>query len=66
MPPLLSSSRPFAAARGTTPRALTTTDRTTLVRTLKDQGFLELKGAVRTLTGLLGVSRATVYNNLHR
>ncbi|UNZ21490.1 hypothetical protein HC362_03205 [Streptomyces sp. 891-h] len=45
---------------------MTTTDRTTLVRTLKDQGFLELKGAVRTLTGLLGVSRATVYNNLHR
>ncbi|UNZ22010.1 PAS domain-containing protein [Streptomyces sp. 891-h] len=56
----------FAAARGTTPRALTTTDRTTLVRTLKDQGFLELKGAVRTLTGLLGVSRATVYNDLRR
>ncbi|MGI5352456.1 helix-turn-helix transcriptional regulator [Streptomyces sp. CA-250714] len=56
----------FAAARGTTPRALTTTDRTTLIRTLKDQGFLELKGAVPTLTGLLGVSRATIYNTLRR
>lgn len=56
----------FAAARGTTPRALATTDRATLVHTLKDQGFLELKGAVQTLTGLLGVSRATVYNDLRR
>ncbi|MBE9498904.1 DNA-binding protein [Streptomyces qinglanensis] len=56
----------FAAARGTTPRALATADRVALVQAVQEQGYLELKGAVPALTGLLGVSRATVYNDLRR
>lgn len=54
----------FAAARGQTPRALASADRRELVRELRERGLLEVRSAVRLLTGLLGVSRATVYNYL--
>ncbi|AKH86141.1 DNA-binding protein [Streptomyces sp. CNQ-509] len=54
----------FAAARGQTPRALGSADRRELVRDLRDRGLLEVRSAVRLVTGLLGVSRATVYNYL--
>ncbi|MEU0991415.1 PAS domain-containing protein [Streptomyces sp. NPDC005953] len=54
----------FAARRGRSPQALTTADKRELVRTLEAQGFLQVKHAVRTLAGILGVSRATVYNHL--
>ncbi|GAA1510180.1 helix-turn-helix transcriptional regulator [Streptomyces synnematoformans] len=54
----------FAAARGQTPRALGAADRRELVRDLRERGLLEVKNAVRLVTGLLGVSRSTVYNDL--
>lgn len=54
----------FAAARGQTPRALGSAARRELVRDLHERGLLDIKNAVRLVTGLLGVSRATVYNYL--
>ncbi len=54
----------FSAARGQTPRALGAADRRELVRDLRERGLLEVKNAVRLVTGLLGVSRSTVYNDL--
>ncbi|MFF0724349.1 transcriptional regulator [Streptomyces sp. NPDC004134] len=54
----------FAAARGQTPRALASADRRELVRDLRARGLLEVRSAVRLVTELLGVSRATVYNYL--
>jgi predicted transcriptional regulator YheO len=52
----------FAAARGQTPRSLSAAAKKELVRSLKEDGFLDVKHSVPVLTGLLGVSRATVYN----
>ncbi len=54
----------FAAARGHSPRGLPASAKKELARSLKEQGFLEVKNAVPALTALLGVSRATVYNYL--
>lgn len=54
----------FAAEQGRTPRTLDSAEKRRLVRSLRDEGFLDVKNAVRTLTGILGVSRATVYNYL--
>lgn len=54
----------FAAARGQTPRSLGSAERRELVRDLRARGLLEVRSAVRLVTGLLGVSRATVYNYL--
>ncbi|AUH39163.1 helix-turn-helix transcriptional regulator [Streptomyces sp. CMB-StM0423] len=54
----------FAAARGRTPRALAFAERRELVRDLRARGLLEVRSAVRLVTELLGVSRATVYNYL--
>ncbi|MEU0396982.1 PAS domain-containing protein [Streptomyces sp. NPDC006208] len=52
----------YAARRGHTPRSLDSAEKKKLVRLLRDEGFLDVKNAVRTLTDILGVSRATVYN----
>ncbi|MFC0627593.1 helix-turn-helix transcriptional regulator [Kribbella deserti] len=52
----------FAAARGRMPRDLEVADRKELLRSLKEQGFLEVKHSVPALTEILGISRATVYN----
>jgi predicted transcriptional regulator YheO len=52
----------FAAARGQTPRSLSAAAKKELVRSLKEDGFLDVKHSVPVLTGLLGISRATVYN----
>jgi predicted transcriptional regulator YheO len=52
----------FAAARGQTPRSLSAAAKKELVRSLKEEGFLDVKHSVPVLTDLLGVSRATVYN----
>ncbi len=52
----------FAAARGQTPRSLTAKDRKELLRSLKENGYLDVKHSVPVLTTILGVSRATVYN----
>ncbi|WP_405792927.1 transcriptional regulator [Streptomyces sp. NBC_01506] len=54
----------YAAARGRTPRALHSTDKKRMIRFLRDEGFLDVKNAVRTLADITGVSRATVYNYL--
>ena len=54
----------YAAERGHTPLSLPAAAKKELVRSLKARGFLELKNAVPSLTGLLGISRASVYNYL--
>ncbi|HEY2060712.1 MAG TPA: PAS domain-containing protein [Amycolatopsis sp.] len=61
---LRAAAEAFATARGHTPRSLPAAAKRELVRELKSGGHLEVKHAVATLTGLLGVSRATVYNHL--
>ena len=53
----------FSASLATTPRALNKKDRKTLVRTLKQQGFLEIRNAAAVVAQHLGVSRATVYGD---
>lgn len=59
---LRSMVEEFAAARGRTPRELEVADRKELLRSLKQQGFLEIKHSVPALTEILGISRATIYN----
>lgn len=54
----------FAMTLATTPRALRTDQRRDLVQTLKGEGFLELKRSMDTVAQHLGVSRATVYNDV--
>lgn len=54
----------FAAFRATTPRALRSADRRTLVRDLKAAGHLDVRRSMETIAQYLGVSRATVYNDL--
>lgn len=61
---LRSLAQEFAAERGRAPHALDSAEKRKMVRFLRDEGFLDVKNAVRTLTGILGVSRATVYNYL--
>ncbi|GGZ48266.1 DNA-binding protein [Streptomyces inusitatus] len=61
---LRSAVDDFAAHRGRTARELGTADRRELVHELQAQGWLQVKHAVRTLAGILGVSRATLYNHL--
>lgn len=51
----------FAARRATTPRALKTDERRTLLRELKEGGFLEVRRAIDTVAQHLGVSRTTIY-----
>lgn len=54
----------FAMTLANTPRALRTEQRRELLQTLKGEGFLELKRSMDTVAQHLGVSRATVYNDL--
>ncbi|RSM44406.1 DNA-binding protein [Amycolatopsis balhimycina DSM 5908] len=54
----------YAAEHGHTPHSLPAAAKKDLVRLLKARGFLELKNAVPSLTDLLGISRASVYNYL--
>lgn len=51
----------FAARRATTPRALTTEDRRTLLRELRNGGSMQVRRASDIIAAHLGVSRATVY-----
>lgn len=51
----------FAARRATTPRALATEDRRTLLRELREAGCMEVRRASDIIAAHLGVSRATVY-----
>lgn len=54
----------FAMTLATTPRALKTDQRRDLLQTLKAEGFLDLKRAMDIVAQHLGVSRATVYNDI--
>ncbi|MCM2387707.1 helix-turn-helix transcriptional regulator [Streptomyces albipurpureus] len=63
---LRSVAQDFAAVRGRSPATLGTGEKRELARTLETQGFLQVKHSVGTLAGILGVSRATVYNYLRQ
>jgi predicted transcriptional regulator YheO len=51
----------FAARRATTPRALNTEDRRSLLRELRDAGCMQVRRSSDIIAAHLGVSRATVY-----
>jgi len=53
----------FSASLATTPRALSKKDRKTLIRSLKQHGFMEIRNAADVIAQHLGVSRATVYSD---
>ncbi|WP_115953175.1 helix-turn-helix transcriptional regulator [Cupriavidus plantarum] len=52
----------FAARHATTPRALRTDERRTLLAELKAAGLLDVRRAMETIAAHLGVSRASVYS----
>jgi predicted transcriptional regulator YheO len=54
----------FAAKLSTTPRELRTADRRKLMRELKQGGVFEIRRSVETIANRLGVSRATIYNDV--
>lgn len=56
----------FAARRSTTPRALKTDERRSLLRELKESGLLEVRRAIDTVAQHLGVSRTTLYLDARR
>ncbi|MGO4332217.1 transcriptional regulator [Cupriavidus sp. 2TAF22] len=51
----------FAARLSTTPRALKTEERRSLLRELKEAGMLDIRRAMETVAAHIGVSRAAVY-----
>lgn len=53
----------FAISLSTTPQALKTEQRRTLMQDLKRAGFLEVRKSMEVIAAHLGVSRATVYND---
>ena len=53
----------YAARLATTPRALKTDERRTLLRELKETGCMEIRRAADIIAAYLGVSRATVYTD---
>ncbi len=53
----------FAARLATTPRSLKAEDRRSLLRELKELGYMEARRAKEIVALHLGVSRATVYND---
>jgi predicted transcriptional regulator YheO len=48
----------------TMPRALKTDQRRDLLQMLKGEGFLEIRHSMDTVAQHVGVSRATVYNDI--
>ncbi|CAL9341416.1 transcriptional regulator [Streptomyces sp. NPDC057837] len=52
----------WSAQRAAAPRSLCRADKQALVRQLHADGWFDQRDAARTIAGLLGVSRATVYN----
>jgi predicted transcriptional regulator YheO len=56
----------FSARLSTTPRSLKVVDRRALIRELKKAGFMEVRRSIETIAHRLGVSRATVYNDVLR
>jgi len=53
----------FAVNLATTPQALRTDQRRTLMQALRDEGYLDMRRSMETVAQHLGVSRATVYND---
>ena len=53
----------YAARLATTPRALKTDERRSLLRELKEAGCMEIRRAADVIAAHLGVSRATVYTD---
>ncbi|NIE63167.1 PAS domain-containing protein [Burkholderia sp. Ax-1719] len=53
----------FAIGLATTPQALRTEERKTLMKALRDEGYLDIRRSMETVAQYLGVSRATVYND---
>lgn len=53
----------FAARCATSPRSLKAEERRALIRELKEAGCLDVRRAAETIAQLVGVSRATVYND---
>jgi predicted transcriptional regulator YheO len=53
----------YAARHATTPRSLKTEQRRSLLRELKEAGYLEVRRAAEIIAAHLGVSRATVYSD---
>ena len=56
----------FAASHATAPRALTSEQRVQVIQQLKQQGYLQLRGAATMAAEALGISRVSVYNLLKR
>ena len=54
----------FAARLSTTPRSLKVGDRRMLIRELRKTGFMQMRRSIETIAHRLGVSRATVYNDV--
>jgi predicted transcriptional regulator YheO len=51
----------FAAKRNRDPRALTSDEKSEILRELVDEGALERRGAAETIAAVLGVSRSNIY-----
>lgn len=56
----------FAASCATAPRALSSEQRFQVIQLLKQQGYLQLRGAATMAAEALGISRVSVYNLLKR
>ncbi|CAI2420023.1 transcriptional regulator [Serratia plymuthica] len=56
----------FAASHATQPRALSSEQRYQVIQLLKQQGYLQLRGAATMAAEALGISRVSVYNLLKR
>lgn len=54
----------YAADRGVSPRSLDPVAARNLTRTLRDEGYLDIRRSVPTVSDAVGISRATVYNYL--
>lgn len=54
----------YSAAMSSQPRALSPSQRKTLIRHLATSGLLQLRGAAKIVAEELGISRASVYNAL--
>jgi predicted transcriptional regulator YheO len=51
----------FSAKRNRDPRALTSDEKSEILRQLVDEGALERRGAAETIASVLGVSRSNIY-----
>jgi predicted transcriptional regulator YheO len=51
----------FSAARNRDPRALTSNDKSEILKQLVEEGALERRGAAETIAGMIGVSRSNIY-----